>query len=607
MDKIVKYILLLALLYSCKDQPEIQAEETPFLTVETDHVSFSAEQGTRNIPCSSNAKITATSSSPWCFVTIRGGGTTIEISVPKNTGEKRTATISVTADQKTASISVEQAAEGSSDGDNQYISYSQFGAVGDGITDDLNAIISAHSSANMSGLPVRADAGATYYIGGAAGTALIRTDTDWGDAKFIIDDTNVENKDRHIFNISSSLAWVSLLGSVTTLKKDQESINLRLAHKSFVVVRDHETRRFIRVGANQNSGNPQTDVFVVDESGNVDKTTPIIWDFDNITNIIAYPIDEKTLTVRGGHFTTIANQEESNKGPYSRGIFVNRSNVVISDIHHAITGELIEQGASYGGFIDVANCTNVTVENCFLSGHRFYSIIGNAGVQVAQGTYDIVITTSTDITFRNCGQINDIHNTSLWGILGSNFSKNITLDHVEFSRFDAHMGVTNATIKNSIMGHHGINLIGNGVFLIENTKVCGNNLINLRADYGSTFNGEIIIRNCEFFPRNGRQSDAVLINGSNSGQHDFGYTCYMPQKITIDGLVIDDSNPVNGYQGPKIFTDFNPEYTSEAYIEQYPYVITEEIVIEGLTVRSGKPYVISANPFMFRNVKITEK
>lgn len=221
------------------------------------------------------------------------------------------------------------------------------------------------------------------------------------------------------------------------------------------------------------------------------------------------------------------------------------------------------------------------------------------------GSYDISVGKSTHVTFSNCKQLNDIHDTKLWGIFGSNYSKNITFDTVEFSRFDAHMGVCNATIRNSVLGHQGINIIGSGVFLLENTKVCGTNFINLRSDYGSTLEGEFIIRNCEYIPRNGAKSDAVLINGSYSGKHNFGYTCYMPEKITIDGLVVSDVNPPEGYPGPKLFAPFNNEYTSEAYIEKFPYIITKEIKIKNLTIKSGKPYIISNNPFMFRNVRVT--
>ena len=62
-------------------------------------------------------------------------------------------------------------------------------------------------------------------------------------------------------------------------------------------------------------------------------------------------------------------------------------------------------------------------------------------------------------------------NTKYWGIMGSNYCKNITLDGCKLSRFDAHQGVLNATVRNSVLGHHGIKLIGSGTALIENTIV----------------------------------------------------------------------------------------------------------------------------------------
>jgi hypothetical protein len=484
----------------------------------------------------------------------------------------------------------------------EVILYSQFGAVGDGVADDFDAIVKAHAAANKAGLKVRADADATYYIGGAENTALIQTDTDWGDAKFVIDDTKLENYRRHIFSISSKHPSTRIT-TVKALQKNQEQLDLSLPQDSFITVTDNTTKRFIRLGVNQNNGSSQTDVFVVDKNGRVHEKTPIIWDFDNISSMTAIPINTETLTVRGGHFTTIANQAESRYTYYARGISVTRSNVLIDGVRHAITGEL-DHGAPYGGFFVVSNCADVTVQNCTLSGHKVYRTIGSAGEPVSMGSYDISVNSAVNVTFKNCKQFNDIHDVGLWGIFGSNFSKNLTFDTVEFSRFDAHQGVTNATIKNSVLGQQGINLIGHGVFLIENSKVCGGNFINLRSDYGSTFNGEIIIRNCEYFPQNGKQSDAVLLSGNNSGQHDFGYPCYMPRKITIDGLVINDTNPPKNYNGPKIFASFNGAYKSEEYVEKFPYAVTEEVEIKNLTIKSGNPLVISNNPFLFRNVKI---
>ena len=487
------------------------------------------------------------------------------------------------------------------------ICYSEYGAKGDGVTDDFDAIIKAHTAANEKGLKVSADAGATYYIGPESKTALIQTDVDWGDAKFIIDDAplSVERRNRNIFSVTSRHPSTKIT-TVKTLVKNQEKLDLSLPYASLIVVTDNTTMRYIREGPNRNNGSAQTDVFVVDETGNVDMKAPVIWDYHHITAMTAYPVDAGKLTISGGYFTTIANQAGPEYNYYARGIGISRSNVVIDGVHHAITGEL-DHGAPYNGFIAISDCTEITVQNCTLSGHMTYVTTGAANTPVSMGSYDITVNRSANVTVRNCKQYNDIHDPKFWGIFASNYSKNITFDQVEFSRFDAHMGVANATIKNSILGHMGINIIGCGIFLVENTKVCGSGFINLRGDYGSTWEGELMIRNCEYFPRNGAKSDAVLINGNYSGRHHFGYTCYMPEKITIDGLVINDMNPIDPYRGPKIFAVFNHDYTSEEFVEKYPYVLTKEVEIRNLTIKSGKPYLISNNGFMFRNVRITEK
>jgi hypothetical protein len=188
--------------------------------------------------------------------------------------------------------------------------------------------------------------------------------------------------------------------------------------------------------------------------------------------------------------------------------------------------------------------------------------------------------------------------------MASNYSKNLLYDGCELSRFDAHMGVANATIRNSTLGHAGINAIGQGVLTIENTTVYGRSFVNLRSDYGSTWKGEFVIRNCRFVPACGRPVSASLIGGANHGQHDFGYTCYMPEQITIKGLHIDDSQHPKGYQGPTVFADFNPGFTDAAYEEKYPYIRTRTIVLNDVSTASGKPLRISENPFMFKGLVV---
>jgi hypothetical protein len=113
-----------------------------------------------------------------------------------------------------------------------------------------------------------------------------------------------------------------------------------------------------------------------------------------------------------------------------------------------------------------------------------------------------------------------------------------------------------------------------------------------------------VIRNCTFLPSCGRPATASLIGGYHTGKHDFGYTCYMPERITIDKLHIDDSNHPDGYEGPAIFANFNRGFTSDDYVQKYPYVITREVILKDVTTASGKPLRLSDNPVMFRNVVV---
>ena len=484
-----------------------------------------------------------------------------------------------------------------------FVDYESFGAKGDGSADDIDAIAAAHMCANKLNLPVKTKAGAIYYIGGKSRKAEIRTNTDFGTSKFIIDDRFVEKVNEPVFLVNSTLKAVKLK-DIMSLKRNQAKIEASFDGTRLISVTNNKVKRYIRYGANQNSGAAQTDVFIVDKDGVVDKNTPVIWDFDEITSITALPVDETVLTINGGHFETIANAEYQKSNYYSRGISVKRSNVIIDGMLHTVTREG-RFGAPYMGFIAISECAFVTVRNTTFTGRKTYKKIGNAGVEVSMGTYDLTANRALNISVINCKQTNDINNPVYWGLFASNFCKNILFDNCHFSRFDAHMGVANATIRNSSLGHMGVNAIGEGLLLIENTKIYSNRMVNLRNDYGSTWNGELIIRNCEFTPVGNKLSTVNLIIGTNEGQHNFGYVCYMPERITIENLKINDAKTSEDYIGPAIFSDFNTNMKDESYVEKFPYILTKEVILKNITSASGKPLRVSDNLFMFKDVKIT--
>ena len=483
----------------------------------------------------------------------------------------------------------------------KYLTYEKFGAKGDGITDDFPAIIATHAAANEKGLPVKAKNGKTYYIGNTVGTAIVRTDVDFGTAKFIIDDSNVSVEDRHanIFKVESALEPITIEG-IESLKRDQTNIGKPLPGRCLVkVVNDHH-KVYIRLGANQNSGVSQKEFFIADSEGNIEPTSALIWDYDEITSMTAYPIDEKPLVIKGGIFTTIANQAPSKYTYYCRGFEVARSNVRIENVAHYVEGE-IDHGAPYDGFISLDTAADIVVSGCLFTAHKTYRTIGSAGKPVSMGSYDVSASGCVNVKWENCSQTTDINDTKYWGIFVSNFCKSLTLDHCVFSRFDAHQGVRNVTLTGCEFGHTGVNVVGTGTLRLDGCKIHRKSLIALRGDYGSFWEGEIIVRNCKLIVPEGAKS-VYLLSGSNAGKHDFGYTCYLPARFDIENLVIDDSNVSDkDYQSPMIFSSFHRNVDEEGLL---PYIAKGVVNLKNVTVTSGKPLGVSTNPELFKDYTV---
>lgn len=483
-----------------------------------------------------------------------------------------------------------------------YITYEEFGAVGDGVHDDQTAIIAAHKAANESGLPVRAADDKTYYIGKGSEVAVIQTDVDFGKAHFIIDDVVTDDYRAPIFRVESTLKPIDIT-DVHQLRKEQKQLGVSLPARSLVFVENNKKKVYIRYGLNQNSGTPQKEVFIADKKGRVDSRSPITWDYDEITRITAYPIDKKTLTIRGGYFTTVANQAESKYNYRGRGIVVNRSNVRVENLTHYVKGEM-DHGAPYSGFLDFDFCADVVVTGCLLTPHKTYSTIGSAGKPVSMGSYDITAGYCVNLLIEHGRQTIDIDDRAYWGLFASNFCKNLHMDDMIISRFDAHMGVANVTLTRCTFGHMGVQAVGFGTMLIKDCEMHRNTFVWLREDYGSTWDGDVIIKDCTFRPVRDERS-LTLISGSNSGTHDFGYICHLPRLVRVENLTIDDSGISNSaYSDPTVFGNFRRDTTASDLL---PYSPTEEVILKNIRVVSGKQLKLSPNSGLFMNTRMTTK
>lgn len=476
-----------------------------------------------------------------------------------------------------------------------FVTYEQFGAVGDGKADDMPAIVAAHAYANEKRLPVKAKDGAKYYIGGRALIAVIKTDTDFGNATFIIDDTvELENKRASLFRVESD--FEPYTPDIKVLLNGQKKVDFPHEGNTFIMVTG-EKKIYIRYGLNQNSGDDARDCLLVDKNGNL--LTEINWDYPTVKSIYARCADDTPITLKGGTFLTVANQCESKYIYHWRNITISRCNVTVDGLKYDITGEL-DHGAPYCGFISGEECANLLIKDCVLTPHFAYSTESKIpGKMVRMGSYALSLTSVINVRLEGITQTKDITDSRYWGLMGSNYCKNIELENCIISRFDAHCGVTGGSVKNCKLGYQGCNLIGFGKFTVENTEIFAYHFVNLRDDYGSFFIGELVIKNCEWTPT---EYSVSIIHARNGGEHDFGYPCSMPEKITIDKLHIHDG--ICKKRGElAILAKYDDNYAPD---KPYKYGIPKTLTVKDVTSDSGKDIPIAIMPELYEGLEIAD-
>lgn len=458
------------------------------------------------------------------------------------------------------------------------VRYSDFGAVGDGVNDDFDAIVMAHNYANSHGLPVFADEGATYYIGESGKCAVIRTNTTWTGATFIVDDSNLiphKSKINILFLVDGD-EYVRGF-DIDSLEKGQKHLGFAPGEELLVTVENRHIKHYIRSGDNSNTGSSMTDTFIVDADGNI--LTDIIWDFDVITSCKAKKIDEP-LVIDGGTFLCKVNRHNSRTYFY-RNIKIIRSNTTVQNLTMKIIDEG-KVGSPYSGFITVIETAYVNLKNLILDAYNQFS--GEIG------TYALQLNYSANLTLDNVVQGNNILDRSRWGIMCTNFCKDLVIKNSEINRFDAHMGVANCTIENSTIGCHGINTVGHGKFILKNSTVHNDILILLRADYGASWDGDVYIENVDWYHSSSCPS---VIYARNTGTHNYGYTCYQPHNVYIDGLhVIENEDVPEKYNGLRLLSYYSLAEKDRAL---YPYVLCEKVVAKNVWSESGIPGCLSFN------------
>ena len=494
-----------------------------------------------------------------------------------------------------------------------YVTYEQFGAVGDGVADDFLPIYNAHNYANEHGLTVKTDETKHYrihytFVGEGEDKKpepiIIKTNVDWGKTKFTIDDSDLNPFDPWfknmpklpIFKVISDYApekitdekiLENILKDGLGTKTTKIDLGAKRDYPVMIIPCNEKHKIYRRSGPYAPSQDPNmSELIVLDKDGNVSPETPLMFNYNGLSYVTVYRIDDTPLTVKGGIFTTVAcglnarpefmpdgtpNEARRDFGYFTRHISVERSNTVVEGVEHYMTNEVSlvryaagEVGPAYNGFYHAANANHITFKNCVLTGRRVF----------VHGSYELAASYVNKIVFDGCTQSNfwitidddynihpsyegapgartsmtidyEVNGTKIpyvhWGCGGTNFCKNMEYHNSRLSRFDAHMGLYNGKIKNCEL--NAIYLTGNGTMDIENVRFFANNpntthntIILTRGDYGCVWNGEITIKNMDAYVYT---DSPVALTGSIWQNWYYGYETILPD-IAIENLNVYD-------------------------------------------------------------------
>ncbi len=472
---------------------------------------------------------------------------------------------------------------------NASIDYKSFASLKKN-NDDYYVIKAAHDCANKYGKPVVVTK-ATYniYKKDEDEPIRVKTDTNFGGSKIYIHDEILEP-----VTDSSGSVVAKYDGMIFSIEpRDGECIKRRDSYDAIlkIVVDSGYKYAYIRIenkkgvdtvfrrtGTHVNDGQAKTDAFRVKVTGGkAEVLDPLFWSTssynkDSVKSALICKIPDDKMTIQNGDFITIISSDSKRvdalkrvAGNTSRNIAISRSNIMVKSLTHLYvkSGSMKETDKvtyGYTGFYRFYNLADVNFKDSIVTALDGYdNIPGNSAYGLTMSS--VANMTITHIRpHRLSGEsFDDQLVKNLWGVNGTNYCKNVVFDDVKLNRIDAHCGIINVTVKNSTLGKYTISVTGSGsqknnVMTLENVEVLSNYYVVLRGDYGSTWNGKIIIKNGTLRPMSSdiakKGNNAYIIrwnpNVQNNTLHNYGYNLYLPD-IEINGLNIKNNKITNLY------------------------------------------------------------
>ncbi|ENM5892302.1 hypothetical protein NTH50_000392 [Vibrio mimicus] len=407
------------------------------------------------------------------------------------------------------------------------VDYLDFGAnPNDPSFDNYPFIKLAHDYANKTQKPVKPTSG-VYNIGALPEEIgiKIKTDCDWSGSKFRL--TSASSSDtlysrKRLFScLSDTIA--TLLPAQINIADFVEGASslpsvLSLGYSN-VVIAIYSNDRYLLRNGDSNQTIYKQELCAVFENGKL--TSPLQFTYNSITKIEVYPFESYRLKLKNLSFLL----EDDFKSAI--GLHLQRNN---TDLEGVFVEEPDNTNKNYSrNFINLFNNYNSKID----------LLLGN-GFETGGGTYLIRPELTESCEIRGIKAING------WGVFGGNFNKNIKYIDCETNRIDQHALGQDCIIERcSIYDNSGVSVTGKGKLSINNCryyiKANGANLVTLRSDYASIWDGEIHLTNTKLVVSLENPAQAELninIIEADILNIDFGVDHIFPD-VFVDGLSID--------------------------------------------------------------------
>ena len=471
------------------------------------------------------------------------------------------------------------------------INYKQFGAKGDGITDDGLYIRRAHEYANSVGLPIYNPSGEFYFK--SERYVPVRTNTNLGQTIIHVDESQTPVTQGNIYVIMSQynqnpLSNDELTAIKNSLKKGTRYIaELAKYAGSFVKVFDSSTKVGNKQGENPNSGWDMQDFFIIEEGGRI--VGDITWDFSNITSGLVRKIDKSYLTFEGGIFLLSGNLSAASTGdPTSGGILIQRSRTIVKNQFVGLEDKVSDKPtASDTGFYNLQSVYDVTLENLRVLPRKYVSVNG-----VALSTYGIGGSMALKCVFRN---ITSEGVSSQWGVFGASLFKDVSIDNCVLNGLDIYFHAWDISINNSKIGEKGVSLTGGGKLNIEDTTIYASVLVNFRQDYGSTWEGDIRIRGCRLAVPANTITSVLKFNPKSV---DYGYKVYFGKSVVVEDVSLDYTGVTNS-ELAYLFDHNNQRSTGVSNVYMPAHIVFKDIRVIGRS--RGVRLLTTLTPIGFRS------